>query len=262
MNDKSLIPKDESLPAAPVVNNAVTMLQAIGQMALNPDVEIEKVERLFALQKELQDRENEAAFNDALSKAQAGMHVVTKNKWNDQTSSHYADLGAIVAAITPIYTAQGINLSFDSGKAVDGMIPITCYVSACGHTREYHYDSPITDKGIKGTVMMTPAHARGSAISYGRRYLTCMIFNIATSDDDGNGGKGSNDGQQQNLITPDQVNEIKALLLEKKKDKASFLNYYNEHAKTNIDKISMIDAGWYTWCIKRFQGGKRINDHS
>ncbi|GAG03212.1 unnamed protein product, partial [marine sediment metagenome] len=66
-------------------------------------------------------------------------------------------------------------------------------VSAEGFTRRYTYDSPLTDKGIKGSTMMTPAHARGSAIAYGRRYLHCMIFNIDTSDDtDGNVSKATN----------------------------------------------------------------------
>jgi N-methylhydantoinase A/oxoprolinase/acetone carboxylase beta subunit len=34
--------------------------------------------------------------------------------------------------------------------------------------------------------MMTLTHARGSAMTYGRRYLLTMAFNISTVDDDGN----------------------------------------------------------------------------
>ena len=34
--------------------------------------------------------------------------------------------------------------------------------------------------------MMTRTHATATAVTYGRRYLLCMIFNISTEDDDGN----------------------------------------------------------------------------
>lgn len=202
MNTKTKLKTvEKDLPV--VVDNATSMLAMIGNMASSPEVDIDKVERLMALQFQMRDRENEAAFNMVMSEVQSEIGVVTKNKHNDQTNSKYADLGAIIEAITPVYTKKGLNLSFDSGKENEGIIPIICYVSACGHTRTYHYDSPITDKGIKGTTMMTQAHARGSAVSYGRRYLQCMIFNIATIDDDGNQASSN-----VPLITEEQANSI------------------------------------------------------
>ena len=53
-----------------------------------------------------------------------------------------------------------------------------------GFTKNYHYDSPVDMYGLKGNQNKTAAHGSGSAIAYGRRYLTGMIFNLNTSDDD------------------------------------------------------------------------------
>lgn len=224
-----------------VVDDSRSMLGMIGKMASSPEVDIDKVERLMALQVQMQNRENEAAFNAAMTRAQSKIGVIIKNKSNTQTSSDYADLGAIVSVITPVYTEEGINLSFDSGKATeDGCLPIMCYVSACGHTRPYNYDSPITDKGIKGTIMMTSAHARGSATSYGRRYLTCMIFNIATADDDGNAATNT----PIKRITAEQVADIRSLLEETEANEMLFLKWIK------ADNIESIQPSAFNNCIK------------
>jgi hypothetical protein len=47
---------------------------------------------------------------------------------------------------------------------------------------------PADGKGARGNDVMTKTHATGAAITYGKRYLLGMIFNLAvTRDDDGNG---------------------------------------------------------------------------
>lgn len=216
----------------PVVENATSMLAVIGKMASSPEVDIDKVERLMSLQFQMQDRENEFSFNLAMSNAQSEIGIIEKNQRNDQTRSNYADLGQIISIITPIYTQHGISISFDSGHLTDECIPITAYVSACGHTRPYHYDSPLTDKGIKGATMMTPAHARGSAVAYGRRYLVCMIFNIATVDDDGNYAGGQ---VETNYIDQGQVDNIRSLIKETNSDEVQFLRHIKAKSVEEIN---------------------------
>ena len=56
-----------------------------------------------------------------------------------------------------------------------------------GHEESDVAEVPIDDKGMKGNANKTQTHAFGSTASYARRYLFCMIFDVATSDDnDGN----------------------------------------------------------------------------
>ena len=66
-------------------------------------------------------------------------------------------------------------------------------MSLGGYTRRYHIDMPADGKGAKGGDVMTRTHATGSAVSYGKRYLLIMIFNLTMGgeyEDDGNAAGG------------------------------------------------------------------------
>lgn len=181
-----------------VPSKATSLLEAITNAASNPQTDIEKMERLFAMHQKMVTAEAEAAFNAALSRAQAKILPVANNAANTQTNSRYAKLAAINKAITPIYTAEGLSISFDSADAPQGLMRTLAIVShAQGHSRQYHLDLPPDDVGAKGTVNKTQVHALGSTSSYARRYLVCMIFNVTTEDD--------NDGNRRNKeeIAPD-----------------------------------------------------------
>jgi len=178
----------ERKPAEVVQSNATSLLQAITGAASNPQTDIEKIERLFKMHQQMVAQEAEAAFNAAMARAQAKIVPVANNAANTQTNSRYAKLAAINKAITPIYTAEGLSISFNSGDAAQGLMRTIAIVShAQGHSRQYHLDLPPDDVGAKGTVNKTQVHALGSTSSYARRYLVCMIFNVTTEDDnDGN----------------------------------------------------------------------------
>lgn len=171
-------------------SNATSLLQAITTAASNKDVDLDKFERLLALHKEMVAREAEAQFNAAMARAQAKIVPIANNALNSQTNSRYAKLAAINKAIVPIYTAEGLAISFDSGKAeiAEWHRTVATVSHAAGHSKSYHLDLPLDDAGAKGTVNKTKVHATGSTNSYARRYLVCMIFNVTTEDDnDGNG---------------------------------------------------------------------------
>jgi hypothetical protein len=170
-------------------SNATTLLQAIERAASNPDVDMDKMERLFAMHQKLVQMDAQTAFNAAMARAQARMVPVANNATNEQTSSRYAKLAAINKAITPIYTEEGFSISFDSAESpIPGFQRTVAIVShSGGHDRQYHLDLPLDDVGAKGNVNKTKVHATGSTNSYSRRYLVCMIFNVTTEDDkDGN----------------------------------------------------------------------------
>lgn len=150
------------------------------------------------MHKELQDREAAQAFADALARAQAGIQPIVKDRENSHTKSWYATLAAIVDQVTPIVSAEGLAISFDTYDPVrdkdlpaldKGWVRVIAIVShRGGHARKYHLDGPLDDAGKDGTKNKTGIQAMGSTVSYLRRYLVCMIFNVATADDsDGNG---------------------------------------------------------------------------
>lgn len=166
----------------------------VAQAAADPNVDADKLERLYALLERQQAQQAEVAFNDAMSAAQGKMGRISADATNPQTRSRYATYGKLDHALRPLYSTHGFSLSFDSTDSPkEDHARFLCYCShAAGHTRTYRIDIPVDGKGAKGNDVMTKTHAVGSGASYGMRYLLKMIFNVAVGedDDDGNGGGG------------------------------------------------------------------------
>ena len=174
--------------------DAAALIQAISAAAANPQTDIEKMERLWAMHERIVARDAEQAFNESMGAAQGDMGRISADATNKQTHSKYATYGQLDRHVRPVYTAHGFSLSFDTADgAPEGCLRVLAYVShKAGHTRTYRADVPSDGKGAKGGDVMTKTHATGSAMSYGMRYLLKMIFNIAIGedDDDGNAAGG------------------------------------------------------------------------
>lgn len=175
-------------------DNAVTdynggLLEVIARAARDPSVDIDKLERLIAVQERVQARNSEIAFTIALNAAQSEMRPIAANASNPQTRSRYATYEKLDRVLRPIYTQHGFSLSFDEGDSPKpDHVRVLCYMSHIGgHTRTYHRDMPADGKGAKGGDVMTKTHAAGAAGSYGARYLLKGIFNVAVGEDDDDG---------------------------------------------------------------------------
>ena len=157
--------------------------------ATSPAVSAEKLAQLMEMAEKVKDKEAAQSYNASMVQAQSEIPKIIATSANQQTNSRYVKLDAIIEVASPIWTAWGFALSFGEADASkEGFTRITLDVlHEAGHSKQYHRDLPLDDKGIKGTANKTQTHASGSTVSYGRRYLTCMVFNIATGDDiDGN----------------------------------------------------------------------------
>lgn len=177
-------------------NQSMMIVEAVTRAASDPNVDVSKMERLWAIAKEAQADQAKREYADAMSAVQAELPKIIKDRENKQTSSMYATLDTIIRQIAPVYTKHGFSLTFGTEDSpVEKCIRIVCTVlHRGGHSEVVRYDQPIDDVGIQGAVNKTQVHARGSAVTYGRRYLTLMVFNLNTGfDDDGNaaqnGGK-------------------------------------------------------------------------
>lgn len=176
-----------------------SLITAIERAASNPRINLDKMDRLLAMQERILSQQREAQFNVAMSAAQAEMECVATDARNDSTHSLYATYAAIDRALRPIYTKHGFGLSFDEADcAKPDHVRIVCLVTHVGgYGRLYHRDMPADGKGAKGGDVMTKTHAVGSAQTYGMRYLIKGIFNVAIGidpedmDDDGNAAGGS-----------------------------------------------------------------------
>lgn len=189
-------------------------VEMVEKLATNQDVDADKLEKLVSIQMTILDRNAETEFNAAFARVQAQLKTIPFDSFNQQTNSGYAKLKAISSAITPIYTAEGFSTSFSQDKSdIEGHIRVKGVLRHSGGHSEsgYYVDVPLDDKGIKGSVNKTPTHATGSTFSYGRRYCKCMMFDVATGDDD-DGNQGQSTPPPVKYISDKQVSQIRDLL--------------------------------------------------
>lgn len=176
--------KKEPKEILPQGNSPADLIRA----AVSGGADLDKLEKLLALQERYEVNEARKIFASSFAHAQANISVVIKKKFNSQTNSKYADLGDIIESAKPIYTAEGFSVIFYEGetKTPESVRICADVLHTAGHKETYFYDVPLDGVGIKGNPNMTKIHAKGSSTSYGQRYLMGMIWNIPRKDDDGN----------------------------------------------------------------------------
>src|SRR3990167_9063665 len=208
-------PGDKTMNTQAVAKSEQTAVAGIGdliqQLVMQPGFDVSKLREILELQREVRRDEAAAAYNEAMNAAQEEMRAVSQDASNPQTRSKYVSYAALDKAIRPLYTKHGFGLSFDTADgAPEGHVRVVCKVSCGGHSEFPHIDLPADGKGAKGGDVMTKTHATMSAITYGKRALLKMIFNIAESgaeDDDGNAA--GNDA-----ITEDEVATLRQKIID------------------------------------------------
>jgi len=178
------------------VEGEVTGFVAVIERALtNPEVDVDKLERLLNVQERVMSKQAEITFNQAMARLQPRIPVIFKNKSGH--NSNYATYEEIDRQIRPLYNAEGFSVSYNSRKNSDDTVTYFGILSHVdGHSRTSEIDLPADSSGSKSAVQ-----AKGSTMSYAKRYLLGMMFNIITTDDkDGAGSLLSvNDEQIKTL---------------------------------------------------------------
>jgi hypothetical protein len=188
-------------PLAPTSDSRSTVLALIEKMALDPRVDVEKLDCLMAMYERLKAKEAELAFNGAkgrILKKLAGIKIVknrsvlheferAKPQMGTYEAFRYAPLEEIDKYLRPLLAEEEMDLSY-SGEPVQGrgiLIRGRLKHLPSGHYEDSFMPAPPDTAGGKSEVQ-----AVGSTNSFLRRYVACNIFNIvvAGDDDDGNGG--------------------------------------------------------------------------
>lgn len=216
----------------------------IERVLSEPSLPVEKLHELLSLQERVESERARREFMIAFNEAQKAMAPIARDADNKQTKSAYATHAALDRELRPIYTAHGFSVSFNTADSpLDQHVRVVCLLAhAGGHERFYQADIPCDGKGAKGNDVMTKTHAVGSAMTYGKRYLLALAFNIALADkdDDGNGADGHTDANEP--ITDEQLNELLALADEVGADKARFCKFYGIAALSDITKANFDKA--------------------
>lgn len=253
MSNIAAIQRDDATPTSmpiPQATSANQLLAVLSRMMADPSVDIERIERGAALYERALARDAEAAFNAAMAGAQEEMRPIAANANNPQTKSRYAKYDALDNAVRPIYSRHGFSLSFYQGEgAPEGCIRVQCKLSCGGHTERPYLDMPADGKGAKGGDVMTKTHATGAGVTYGRRYLLGMIFNLVIGED--------NDGNRAaapaayvppaGSVSQDQADQIRDLLESRGVATTAFLQW------AGLKRVEDVPADKFDKCIAKIQ---------
>ena len=195
-----------------------SVLAVISRAAADPAVNVEKLERLLAIQERLLADQRRTSFYAALSELQARLPQIGKaGRITDREGAvrnRYARLEDIDVAIRPLCAEHGFAFAFDS-RAVGTATEYSCRLShRDGHSETKTLVLPLDSGAGRNAVQ-----SAGSSISYAKRYLLSMHLHLVTrdEDDDGNGGRGP--------VTAEQAATLRSELAAVGGNEARFLNW-------------------------------------
>lgn len=174
--------KDEPqmLPADP-------MISMIERMAMDPNSDITKLERMLEMKERMEAKEAERAFSSDFAAMQAELPIIKERgairNRNGEVQSTYPLWEDVISALREPLAAHGFSMSFDRRKE-DGVTYYGCILMhRMGHSQRVEIDLPRDASGSKNEVQ-----GEGSTVSYGQRYSSKMAINWISEhseDDDG-----------------------------------------------------------------------------
>lgn len=219
--------------APAIQDNPTSLLAAIERMARDPTVDADKLERLLAMQERMEARHAEAEFNRALHAAQMEMPRVSKRgtiELGGKGSIAFARWEDIDAVLRPIMQRHGFSLSFDSsaresqggGAVVSGTLR-----HSGGHSKTASMSLPLDSGPGRNNLQ-----AMGSTLSYGKRYVAEMLFNIVREGDDDDGKRGGT-----RYITEAQADELRGLARQAGRQEGQILDRMFAGAVRSFDEL-------------------------
>lgn len=234
--EQSNLPQTSSETAA--------IMSVIERVAMSPDADIDKLERMLDMQERVLDRNAKEAYTAALAAMQIELPRVIEHG-TGHNRAKYAKLEDINDTIRPALQKHGFAITFRI-KSENSLIWVTTVLShKNGHSEETSIPLSLDDSGNKNAVQ-----AVGSSISYGKRYGLCAMLNISTGDDD-DGQSASNPSDSVDRINKQQLDQIMALLSKANKSTAAFCKL------ASIDRVHDLEASRFSAAVARLK--KEIN---
>lgn len=166
------------------------------QMAVQQGADLDKLERLMALQERWEATEARKAFDAAFAAFKAQAVRIVKNRLVNNgplSGKRYAELFSVVNAVTPALSANGLSSSWKITRDEKDWIEVTCTIKhTAGHSESVSMGGPPDVGGAKN-----PIQARASTVSYLERYTLKAITGLSEQDDDDDGGHGSDGAAEE-----------------------------------------------------------------
>ena len=153
--------------------------------AVADGADLDKIERLMALQEKYERREAEKAFVHALAAFKKNPPEIIKNKKveyetksGDKISYKHATLDRVTTLIGGALGDHGLSARWRTVQA-DGKIRVTCILQhEMGHAEETTLEGPPDDSGMKN-----PVQRISSTVTFLERYTLLAATGMATRDD-------------------------------------------------------------------------------
>lgn len=243
MSNAAVATRDDAQAIAPASETAA-ILQVIERAASNPNVDIDKMERLFAMRERMIAQSAKRAYLDALAVVQPLLPIIDRrgkitirDKNDDKIikqSTPYALWEDINEAITPVISAHGFSLSFRTGLTPEGKVTVTGILGHSeGHDEQTTITLPHDSTGSKNAVQ-----AVGSSTSYGKRYAAMALLNITSRGEDDDGKSGGDEGP----ISAEQAKQIMDLISSTGSDIERFCAYLKTPSVAEIPASRFKDA--------------------
>lgn len=220
---------------AVAVSETAALISMVERAARDPNVDVDKFERLMAMKERVEAKAAERAFNEAVSAAKAVIPPIFKNKVVDFTSQkgrtnyRHEDLAEVARVVDPVLTENGLSYRFRSSQEA-GKIVVTCILShVAGHREETTLTAAEDHSGNKNTIQ-----AIGSAATYLQRYTLKLALGLAASADDD--AKAVSVAAMGGTISEEQEDQIREALEATGSDIPRFCAYFK------LDKLSDLPA--------------------
>ena len=199
MSETQLKTYDVTDPAQmPVVATPATLLQ----MAVEQGADIDKLEKLMALQDRWEKSQAEKAFNQAMSDFSANLPTIEKTVYVKHFDGYHADIGVMAKMIREAMAPHGLSFRWNTEQG--DKITVTCVVKhRGGHSESTPLSSSPDKSGGKNDIQ-----AIGSAVKYLERYTLEAATGIVASGADDDGAAT----QTVELVTDEQVQILEAKL--------------------------------------------------
>lgn len=207
--------------SAGALPDTAALLDVIARAARDPEVNVEKMQQLFALKERIDAGAAQRAFNAALALAKGEIGPIIKTKEVDFTSAkgrtnyRYEPFSEVAKAVDPVFQRHGLSYRFRSSQ--DGSkVKVTCVLShAGGHSEEVSLTGVEDQTGNKNAVQ-----AIGSIVTYLQRYSLKLALGLAAADRDDDAAIAS---EPPFIMTADEIIYVEDLLRDTKSNLSRFL---------------------------------------
>lgn len=187
------------------------------RMAVEQGADLDRLERLMALQERWQAAQAKRAYDEAFAAFKAEGVKILKNRTvtaGPLDGKKYAELFAVVNAVTPALSAHGLSTSWRLTKDEKDWIEVTCYLRHVGgHQETATMGGPPDTGGAKSAIQ-----ARASTVSYLERYTIKAVLGMSEQDDDKDGAVPGSDELGQKWIDLIEMTPTAAALAKVWKD--------------------------------------------